>query len=89
MVLPLDLRPSKRKIITCIFCLPDVSGHTEGSLAISMAQREKRLLNGIIQHLLPTVGPSVKSIILAYSCTVSSKMVCGTKCSFYNVGVSD
>lgn len=53
----------------------DVSGHTEGSLAISMAQREKRLLNGIIQHLLPTVGPSVKSIILAYSCTVSSKMV--------------
>lgn len=53
----------------------DVSGHTEGSLAISMAQREKRLLNGLIQHLLPTVGPSVKSIILAYSCTVSSKMV--------------
>uniref|UniRef100_A0A3Q2PG58 F-box/LRR-repeat protein 5 n=2 Tax=Cyprinodontoidei TaxID=8087 RepID=A0A3Q2PG58_FUNHE len=53
----------------------DVSGHTEGSLAISTAQREKRLLNGIIQHLLPAVGPSVKSIILAYSSTVSSKMV--------------
>ncbi|MED6288308.1 F-box/LRR-repeat protein 5 [Characodon lateralis] len=53
----------------------DVSGLTEGSLAISTAQREKRLLNGIIQHLLPTVGPSVKSIILAYSSTVSSKMV--------------
>ncbi|XP_014863383.1 PREDICTED: F-box/LRR-repeat protein 5 [Poecilia mexicana] len=53
----------------------DASGHTEGSLAISTAQREKRLLNGIIQHLLPTVGSSVKSMILAYSSTVSSKMV--------------
>ncbi|XP_069555399.1 F-box/LRR-repeat protein 5 [Brachyistius frenatus] len=53
----------------------DVSGLKEGSLAISTAQREKRLLNGIIQNLLPAVGPSVKSIILAYSSTVSSKMV--------------
>ncbi|XP_023122805.2 F-box/LRR-repeat protein 5 [Amphiprion ocellaris] len=53
----------------------DESGHTEGSLAISAAQREKRLLNGIIQNLLPVVGPSVKSIILAYSSTVSSKMI--------------
>ncbi|XP_041861360.1 F-box/LRR-repeat protein 5 [Melanotaenia boesemani] len=53
----------------------DVSGHKEGSLAISTAQREKRLLNGIIQNLLPAVGLSVKSIILAYSSTVSSKMV--------------
>ncbi|XP_035508964.1 F-box/LRR-repeat protein 5 [Morone saxatilis] len=53
----------------------DVSGHTQGSLAISTAQREKRLLNGIIQNLLPAVGPSVKSIVLAYSSTVSSKMV--------------
>uniref|UniRef100_A0A667XSE4 F-box/LRR-repeat protein 5 n=1 Tax=Myripristis murdjan TaxID=586833 RepID=A0A667XSE4_9TELE len=48
---------------------------SEGSLAISTAQREKKLLNGIIQNLLPVVGPSVKSIVLAYSCTVSSKMV--------------
>ncbi|XP_062280770.1 F-box/LRR-repeat protein 5 isoform X1 [Scomber scombrus] len=53
----------------------DVSGHTEGSLAINTAQREKRLLNGIIQNLLPAVGPSVKSVVLAYSSTVSSKMV--------------
>lgn len=53
----------------------DVSGQIEGSLAISTAKREKRLLNGIIQNLLPAVGPSVKSIVLAYSSTVSSKMV--------------
>ncbi|KAM9384724.1 F-box/LRR-repeat protein 5 [Pholidichthys leucotaenia] len=53
----------------------DVSGCTKGSHAISTAQREKRLLNGIIQNLLPVVGPFVKSIILAYSSTVSSKMV--------------
>ncbi|XP_044217044.1 F-box/LRR-repeat protein 5 [Thunnus albacares] len=53
----------------------DVSGHTEGSLAINTAQREKRLLNGLIQNLLPAVGPSVKSVVLAYSSTVSSKMV--------------
>ncbi|KAM3876065.1 F-box/LRR-repeat protein 5 [Diretmus argenteus] len=52
----------------------DVSGHMEGPL-ISTAQREKKLLNGIIQNLLPTVGSSVKSIVLAYSSTVSSKMV--------------
>ncbi|XP_047443098.1 F-box/LRR-repeat protein 5 isoform X1 [Mugil cephalus] len=53
----------------------DMSGNRGGSSAISTAQREKRLLNGIIQNLLPAVGPSVKSITLAYSSTVSSKMV--------------
>ncbi|XP_019936959.2 F-box/LRR-repeat protein 5 [Paralichthys olivaceus] len=53
----------------------DVSDHTVGSLAISTARREKKLLNGIIQNLLPAVGPSVKSIVLAYSSTVSSKMM--------------
>ncbi|XP_074523810.1 F-box/LRR-repeat protein 5 [Halichoeres trimaculatus] len=53
----------------------EVSGSKQGSQAISMARREKRLLNGIIQNLLPAVGPSVKSIVLAYSSTVSSKMV--------------
>ncbi|XP_029003043.1 F-box/LRR-repeat protein 5 [Betta splendens] len=53
----------------------DVSSCSEGSLAISTAQREKRLLNGIIQNLLPAVGQSVKSIVLAYSSTLSSKMV--------------
>ncbi|XP_034036440.1 F-box/LRR-repeat protein 5 [Thalassophryne amazonica] len=53
----------------------DISSYLESSLAISTAQREKRLLNGIIQNLLPVVGSSVKSIVLAYSSTVSSKMV--------------
>ncbi|XP_060934067.1 F-box/LRR-repeat protein 5 isoform X1 [Limanda limanda] len=53
----------------------DVSDHSGGSLAIDNALREKKLLNGIIQNLLPAVGPSVKSIVLAYSSTVSSKMV--------------
>ncbi|XP_075901561.1 F-box/LRR-repeat protein 5 isoform X1 [Nelusetta ayraudi] len=53
----------------------DVSGQSKGSLAISTAQREKRLLNGIIQNLLPAVGAAVKSMVLAYSSTVSSKMV--------------
>ncbi|XP_020486512.1 F-box/LRR-repeat protein 5 [Labrus bergylta] len=53
----------------------EVSGQKQSSLAISTAQREKKLLNGIIQNLLPAVGPSVKSIVLAYSSTVSSKMV--------------
>ncbi|KAI1888735.1 hypothetical protein AGOR_G00171790 [Albula goreensis] len=45
------------------------------STAISAVQREKKLLNGIIQNLLPAVGPSVKSIVLAYSSALSSKMV--------------
>ncbi|XP_056893560.1 F-box/LRR-repeat protein 5 isoform X3 [Takifugu flavidus] len=53
----------------------DISGQSPGSLAISTAQREKRLLNGIIHNLLPAVGPSVTSIVLAYSSTASSKMV--------------
>ncbi|KAM9848687.1 F-box/LRR-repeat protein 5 [Aulostomus maculatus] len=53
----------------------DVSGNSDGSSAINTAQREKRLLNGIIQNLLPAVGPSVKSLVLAYSSTVSSKMM--------------
>lgn len=63
--------------MTHVFVL-DVSGHTEGSQAITTVQREKRLLNGIIQNLLPVVGPSVKSVVLAYSSTASSKMVCRT-----------
>ncbi|XP_051517379.1 F-box/LRR-repeat protein 5 isoform X1 [Myxocyprinus asiaticus] len=48
---------------------------SEDSPAISAVQREKKLLNGIIQNLLPTVGPSVRSLSLAYSSAVSSKMV--------------
>ncbi|XP_077440049.1 F-box/LRR-repeat protein 5 [Vanacampus margaritifer] len=53
----------------------DESDECGGSLAISTAQREKRLLNGIIQNLLPVVGQHVKSLVLAYGSTVSSKMV--------------
>ncbi|KAM9832133.1 LOW QUALITY PROTEIN: F-box/LRR-repeat protein 5 [Neosynchiropus ocellatus] len=49
--------------------------NTQGSSAISTVQREKRLLNGIIQNLLPAVGLSVRSMVLAYSSTVSSKMI--------------
>ncbi|XP_036446663.1 F-box/LRR-repeat protein 5 isoform X1 [Colossoma macropomum] len=47
----------------------------EDSLAISTVRREKKLLNGMIQNLLPAVGPSVRTVILAYSAAVSSKMV--------------
>ncbi|TNN42863.1 F-box/LRR-repeat protein 5 [Liparis tanakae] len=53
----------------------DESGGARGSPAIDTAQREKRLLNGLIQNLLPAVGPAVRSMVLAYSSTVSSKMV--------------
>uniref|UniRef100_A0AAV2KSM6 F-box/LRR-repeat protein 5 n=1 Tax=Knipowitschia caucasica TaxID=637954 RepID=A0AAV2KSM6_KNICA len=53
----------------------DVSGQTDSYKAITNAQREKKLLNDLIHHLLPAVGGSVKSIVLAYSSTVSSKMV--------------
>ncbi|KAG7277512.1 hypothetical protein CRUP_030674 [Coryphaenoides rupestris] len=52
----------------------DVSGLVEDSRAIGAVQREKRLLKGMIQNLLPVVGPSVRSMVLAYSSTVSSKM---------------
>uniref|UniRef100_A0A8B9GQA4 F-box/LRR-repeat protein 5 n=1 Tax=Astyanax mexicanus TaxID=7994 RepID=A0A8B9GQA4_ASTMX len=47
----------------------------EDSLAISAVSREKNLLNGMIQNLLPAVGPSVHTVSLAYSAAVSSKMV--------------
>uniref|UniRef100_A0A8C2CSB6 F-box/LRR-repeat protein 5 n=1 Tax=Cyprinus carpio TaxID=7962 RepID=A0A8C2CSB6_CYPCA len=53
----------------------DESEVCEESPAISAVQREKRLLNGIVQNLLPAVGPSVRSLSLAYSSAVSSKMV--------------
>jgi F-box/leucine-rich repeat protein 5 len=48
----------------------------EESIAISIAQMEKRLLHGLIHNVLPYVGTSVKTLVLAYSCAVSSKMVC-------------
>ncbi|XP_008335955.1 F-box/LRR-repeat protein 5 [Cynoglossus semilaevis] len=53
----------------------DLSNHTISSAVIGTACREKRLLNGLIQNLLPSVGSSVKTMVLAYSSTVSSKMV--------------
>lgn len=53
----------------------DMSECMEESLAINTAQREKKLLKGIIQNLLSAVGSSVRSLILAYSSSVSSKMM--------------
>ncbi|KAF6130045.1 F-box and leucine rich repeat protein 5 [Phyllostomus discolor] len=45
------------------------------SVAISIAQMEKRLLHGLIHNVLPYVGTSVKTLVLAYSSAVSTKMV--------------
>lgn len=36
---------------------------------------EKRVLHGLIHNVLPYVGTSVKTLVLAYSSAVSSKMV--------------
>ncbi|KAK9399034.1 F-box/LRR-repeat protein 5 [Crotalus adamanteus] len=47
----------------------------EESLAISILQKEKNLLQGIIHNILPRVGSSVKTIVLAYSSAISNKMV--------------
>ncbi|MGH0154482.1 UNVERIFIED_CONTAM: hypothetical protein FKN15_054017 [Acipenser sinensis] len=55
--------------------IDDSEEAAEDSPAINTAQREKHLLNGMIKNLLPVVGPSVKSLILAYSSAVSSKMI--------------
>ncbi|EDL37593.1 F-box and leucine-rich repeat protein 5, isoform CRA_b [Mus musculus] len=46
----------------------------EESVAISIAQMEKRVLHGLIHNVLPYVGTSVKTLVLAYSSAVSSKM---------------
>uniref|UniRef100_A0A8C5B2H7 F-box/LRR-repeat protein 5 n=1 Tax=Gadus morhua TaxID=8049 RepID=A0A8C5B2H7_GADMO len=49
---------------------------SEGSpWALAAVRREKALLKGLGYHLLPAVGVSVRSLVLAYSSTVSSKMV--------------
>ncbi|XP_077464409.1 F-box/LRR-repeat protein 5 isoform X2 [Stigmatopora argus] len=50
-------------------------GVDDDSQAIDTARREKRLLDGMAQNLLPAVGSAVKSLVLAYGSTVSSKMV--------------
>ncbi|NP_001411540.1 F-box/LRR-repeat protein 5 isoform 12 [Mus musculus] len=53
----------------------DESESAEESVAISIAQMEKRVLHGLIHNVLPYVGTSVKTLVLAYSSAVSSKMV--------------
>ncbi|XP_068133766.1 F-box/LRR-repeat protein 5 isoform X2 [Hyperolius riggenbachi] len=56
----------------------DESEETEDddySSSISVAQQEKELLHGIIHNVLPYVGQSVKTLVLAYSSAVSSKMI--------------
>lgn len=58
----------------------------EDSLAINIAQMEKRLLHGLIHNVLQHVGSSVKTLVLAYSSAVSSKMVCNLKLAFNNCG---
>ncbi|XP_061095863.1 F-box/LRR-repeat protein 5 [Conger conger] len=55
--------------------IDESEGALEDSSAIGAIQREKKVLHGIIQNLLPAVGPSVRSIVLAYSAALSSKMV--------------
>ncbi|XP_075050783.1 F-box/LRR-repeat protein 5 isoform X2 [Mixophyes fleayi] len=55
----------------------DESEETEDdySSSISVAQQEKAILHGLIHNILPFVGHSVKTLVLAYSSAVSSKMV--------------
>ncbi|XP_061833482.1 F-box/LRR-repeat protein 5 isoform X1 [Nerophis lumbriciformis] len=45
------------------------------NLAINNICREKKVINGIINNLLPAVGSYVKSVVLAYASTISCKMV--------------
>ncbi|XP_033015931.1 F-box/LRR-repeat protein 5 isoform X1 [Lacerta agilis] len=49
--------------------------NVEESLAISIIQKEKDFLQGLIHNVLPRVGTSVKTIVLAYSSAISNKMV--------------
>ncbi|XP_044152719.1 F-box/LRR-repeat protein 5 [Bufo gargarizans] len=45
------------------------------SSSVIVAQQEKELLHGLIQYILPHVGQSVKTLVLAYSSAASSKMI--------------
>ncbi|XP_066429359.1 F-box/LRR-repeat protein 5 [Eleutherodactylus coqui] len=47
----------------------------DGYSSISVAQQEKELLQGLMQNLLPSIGHSVKTLVLAYSSAASSKMI--------------
>lgn len=58
----------------------------EDSLAINVAQMEKRLLHGLIHNVLPHVGSAVKTLVLAYSSAASSKMVWNFKLASHNCG---
>ncbi|XP_072254159.1 F-box/LRR-repeat protein 5-like [Pyxicephalus adspersus] len=56
----------------------DESEETEDdgySSSISVAQQEKEFLYGIIHNILPYVGHSVKTLVLAYSSAASSKII--------------
>lgn len=56
----------------------DESEETEDdgySSSICVAQQEKEFLYGIIHNVLPYVGRSVKTLVLAYSSAASSKMI--------------
>ncbi|XP_041035589.1 F-box/LRR-repeat protein 5 isoform X2 [Carcharodon carcharias] len=46
-----------------------------GLSTLSKTQREALLLPGLIHYLLPQVGVSVKTLVLAYSSSLSSQMV--------------
>ncbi|KAM9328865.1 F-box/LRR-repeat protein 5 isoform 2-T2 [Gastrophryne carolinensis] len=49
--------------------------YNEYTSSISVAQQEKEFLHGLIHNILPYVGHSVKTLVLAYSSAVSSKMI--------------
>lgn len=66
---------SEQKCLCCSDCVSCAEESCEDSLAISAVRKEKKLLNGMIQNLLPAMGSSVRTLSLAYSAAVSSKMV--------------
>uniref|UniRef100_UPI00398EA2E8 F-box/LRR-repeat protein 5 n=1 Tax=Pristiophorus japonicus TaxID=55135 RepID=UPI00398EA2E8 len=46
-----------------------------GVSTLRKAQRESQLLQGLVHYLLPQIGPAVRTLVLAYSTTLSSQMV--------------
>ncbi|KAE8629190.1 hypothetical protein XENTR_v10000390 [Xenopus tropicalis] len=47
----------------------------EDDPSISVAQREKELLNSLVHYILPYIGHSVKTLVLAYSSATSNKVI--------------
>ncbi|OCT96732.1 F-box/LRR-repeat protein 5-like [Xenopus laevis] len=47
----------------------------EEDSSINVAQREKELLNSLVQYVLPYIGHSVKTLVLAYSSATSNKVI--------------